>query len=255
MTDIFAQYAPPFDLTSDMLFALALCPTRPLRRAFPGVPFLSLLGRTPLLLWFSRITQMCYHETEGAEHCLGRSEAGLYHELNVVAFLRKRTLFVPGIYATSELTIRVGHGYGMPKQPTTMQVEVGDTWVRSEVRDGSRQSVVRARLLGSGKGLGKLVSQFLPNFTWPVRFPSGSGIRALIEETPSVQLAYVQEGHLALEAEWLPEAARLLPVGCYLPGLRMQLPPPSEEHAMRQHTAQRSHGMASLSRCRGPGTD
>ena len=32
---------PPFDLTADMLFALALCPTPPLRRAFPGVPFIS----------------------------------------------------------------------------------------------------------------------------------------------------------------------------------------------------------------------
>jgi len=226
MSDIFAQYAPPFDLTSDMLFVLALCPTRLLSQAFPGVPFLSLVGKTPLLLWFSRITEMCYHDTLGAQRCFGGSSAVLYHELNVVAFLRQRMLFVPGIYATSLLSIRVGHRYGMPKQPTTMQVQVGDKWVRSQVRDGTRQSFVRARLLGSGKGVAKLFSRFLPSLTWPVRFPSGSGIRALIEEAPRVQLAYVQAGRLALEAEWLPEAVRLLPLGCYLPGLRMQLPPP-----------------------------
>jgi hypothetical protein len=225
MTDIFVQYAPPFDLTSDMLFALALCPTRPLSQAFPGVPFLSLVGKTPLLLWFSRITEMCYHDTTGAQHCLGEA-AGLYDEVNVVAFLRQRMLFVLGIYATSDLTIRVGHGYGMPKHPTRMQVQVDEKWFCSEVRDGTRQSFVRARLLGSGKGAAKLASWFLPSFTWPVRFPSGSGIRALIEETPHMQLAYVQAGHLALEAEWLREVVHLLPVGCYVPGLRMQLPPP-----------------------------
>src|SRR5438270_3017762 len=108
MADIFSQYAPPFDLTSDMLFALALCPTMPLRRTFPEVPFVSLLGKTPLLLWFSRVTKMCYHNTEGAQHCLDGA-AEMYDEVNVVAFLRQRMLFVPGIYATSDLTIRVGH--------------------------------------------------------------------------------------------------------------------------------------------------
>jgi len=223
-SDLFAHYAPPFDLTSDILFVLALCPTTPLHQAFPGVPFLSLVGHTPLLLWFSRITQMCYHDTVGAQQCIGDTMTVLYNELNVVVFLRQRTLFAPSIYATSELTIQVGQGYGMPKQLTTMQVQVGDKWFRSQVRDGTRQSVVRARLLGSGKGAAKLVSRWLPGFTWPVRFPSGSRIRALIEETPRVQLAHVQAGQLALEAEWLPQAVTLLPVGIYLPGLRMQLP-------------------------------
>ncbi|TMD62228.1 MAG: hypothetical protein E6I91_16675 [Chloroflexi bacterium] len=64
----------------------------------------------------------------------------------------------------------------------------------------------------------------MPSFTWPVRFPSGSTIRALILTTPRAQLAYVQAGQLALEAEWLPQAVTLLPVGIYLLGLRMQLP-------------------------------
>jgi hypothetical protein len=226
MTGIFAQHAPPFDLTSDMLFALALCPTGPLRRTFPGVPFFSLLGHTPLLLWFSRITRMCYHGTEGAEHCIGGSEAGLYHELNVLTLLREPALFAPAIYATSLLSVRVGHGYGMPKSLTTMSVQTGGTRFCSQMQDGTRQSVVRARLLGSGKALAKLSSRFLPRWTWLVRFPSGSAIRALIEETPAVQLAHVQAGHLTLEAQWLPEAVRLMPVGFYVPGLRMQLPPP-----------------------------
>lgn len=226
MADIFSQYAPPFDLTSDMLFALALCPTMPLRRTFPEVPFVSLLGKTPLLLWFSRITEMCYHDTEGVEHCIGGSEATLYHELNVLAFLRERALFVPGIYATSMLSVQVGHGYGMPKHPTTMSVQSGGPQFHSKMQDGTRQSIVRARLLGSGKGLAKLIPRFLPSFTWPVRFPGGSRIRARIEKMPRLQLAHIEVGHLALEKAWLPKGVHLLPVGCYASGLRMQLPPP-----------------------------
>src|SRR5437764_384697 len=83
----------------------------------------------------------------------------------------------------------------------------------------SSRSFVRARLLGSGKGVAKLVSRYLPSFTWPVRFPSESTVRALIEAMPRVQLAQVQTGQFALEAEWLPQAVRLLPVGCYVPNL------------------------------------
>ena len=224
-SNLFAHYTPPFDLTSDMLFVLALCPTKPLSRAFPGVAFVSLAGHTPLLLWFSRITQMCYHDTTGAQHCIGGARV-LYHELNVVAFLQEQALFVPGIYATSDLTIQVGHRYGMPKHPTSMHMQVGGQRFCAEVKDGTRRSFVRARLLGSGKGVAKLVSRYLPSFTWPVRFPSESTVRALIEAMPRVQLAQVQAGQLALEAEWLPQVVWLLPVGCYVPNLRMQLPPP-----------------------------
>jgi hypothetical protein len=39
------RYRPPFVLTSDMLFLLALARTMDLQRGFPGVPFLSILGR------------------------------------------------------------------------------------------------------------------------------------------------------------------------------------------------------------------
>jgi hypothetical protein len=45
--DALADYQPPFEVTADLLVVPALCPTAPLRRAFPSVPFLSLLGRTP----------------------------------------------------------------------------------------------------------------------------------------------------------------------------------------------------------------
>lgn len=223
-SNIFAEYGPPFDLTSDMLFALALCHTRPLSLAFPSVPFLSLLGKTPLLLWFSRINEICYYNTVGVQHCIGRPSAALYHELNVAAFLRERTLFVPGIYATSDLTIRVGHGYGMPKQAVTMQIQVECSQFRSEMQEGTRQSFVRARLLGSGIGATRLITWLLPSFTWPVHFPSGSQIRALITKTSRMHLAHLQAGSLALETEWLPKSVRLLPVGCYMSDLHMQLP-------------------------------
>src|SRR5690348_9041188 len=103
---IFTRYSPPFDLLSDMLFAGALAPTGPLRAAFPAVPFLTLGGRTPLVLWFARVKEGCYRDpASGAVHCLGGPGATLYYELNVLALLRRRGGFVPGIYATSGLTI------------------------------------------------------------------------------------------------------------------------------------------------------
>ncbi|MFL5693520.1 MAG: hypothetical protein ACJ795_17130 [Ktedonobacteraceae bacterium] len=224
--DIFARYRPPFDLTSDMLFAFALCQTAPLRDAFPEIPFLSLPGKTPLVIWFSRVKKICYHDSRGVRRCIDGKETGVYNELNVVVLLRQRAFFVSGIYATSDLTIRVGHGYGMPKQPTMMNVQGEQKWFCSSMKDGTQQSFVRARLLGAGKLLGGVASHFWPRRIWPARFPSGSAVRPLLQATPWVQIVYVRRGQLALEATWLPKAVALLPIGFYLPDLRMQLPPP-----------------------------
>jgi hypothetical protein len=144
---IFDHYSPPFVLTADMLLALALARTAPLRRAFPDVPFLSALGRTPLVIWFSRVTEACYRDATGQRRCDRDAEGVPYNELNVLALLRERALFVPGIYATSELSISIGRGYGMPKRPTGMHVEAIDKRFSSTAIDASRRSSVRARLL------------------------------------------------------------------------------------------------------------
>ena len=216
---------PPYDLVSDMMFAVALCPTRAMRRAFPGVPFLSLFGKTPLVLWFSRITEACSNDEKGERICM-REQQGLYNELNAMAPLQDRAIFVPGIYATSELSIRIGHRYGMPKQPARMLVEEDGNRFTSKTMHGRRRSYVRARLIGGGKLIGKIVSLLWPMWTWPARFPDGGEVRALIEETPAIQLAFVRSGRLSLEADWLPRSSYLLPVGVYAPELRMQLPPP-----------------------------
>src|SRR3712207_5364795 len=69
--DLLAEYSPPFDLTADMLFVMAAVPTRPMRQTFPRVPFLSMLGNTPLVIWFSRITEACYGVGAGERHCDG----------------------------------------------------------------------------------------------------------------------------------------------------------------------------------------
>jgi hypothetical protein len=206
-----------------MLFAVALCPTDPLRRSFPGVPFVSLLGRTPLLVWFSRVKSVCYTDATGERRCTGGPEAQLYNELNVLALL-PRAFFAPGIYATSELTIQIGRREGMPKQPAPMSLQAGGKRIRSRMIHGGRRSFVRARLLGSGKALGRLLSPALPLRVWPARFPSGRYVRAIIRATPRVRIAYLQAGRLSLETNWLPYRVRLLPLGLYFQDLRMQLP-------------------------------
>jgi hypothetical protein len=224
--DVFAHYSPPFDLTSDMLFGLALCPTPPLRRTFPGVHFLSVWGRTPLVIWFARITEACYHDAAGQRRSAIGTGQVPYNELNVLALLRQRAVFVPGIYATSALSIRIGLGYGMPKRSITMDVRQDGRWVIALVTDGAHRSLARARLTGSGKTLTRIMSQWWPLRTWPVRFPSGAEVRGVIQAAPRVQIARLHHGRLSVGAPWLPIPVSLLPVGVYLPGLRMLLPPP-----------------------------
>lgn len=225
---VFAQYRPPFDLTSDMLVGLALCPTVPLRRNFPGVPFLSVRGRTPVLIWFARITDAVYRDPMGRRRSALGTGGVPYNELNVLTLLWRRALFVPGIYATSELSIRIGLGYGMPKRSISMEVQRDRQRLAALAIDGARQSVARARFVGSGEILARIVSPWLPLCTWPVRFPSGSQVRGQIREAPRVQIARVHWGQLSVEASWLPKPLSLLPVGLYLPGQRMRLPPPQD---------------------------
>jgi hypothetical protein len=225
--DLLSRYQPPYDLTADLLLVLAPCPTAPLRRAFPKLKLLSLLGRTPLLLWFSRTTRVSYQNADGARRGDGDARSALYHELNVVAPLQDRALFVPAIYATGERTIQIGRGYyGMPKQPATIYLRVSGERFVASAADGPCRGYVRARLFGSGEHLARLTARWWPRRLGPVHFPgTRRELRALIQEVPAVRPAYVYAGRLALRAAWLPRSVPLLPVGLYLPGLRMQLPP------------------------------
>ncbi|MBA3532031.1 MAG: hypothetical protein H0T73_08950 [Ardenticatenales bacterium] len=221
---ILKEYTPPYDMLSDMLFVLALCPTGPLQRTFPAQPFLSLAGRTPLLMWYSRVREIKYwHEEERRQ--LGDENSILYNELNVLALLRQRALFVPAIYATSDLTIQIGHAYGMPKQKTAMSLEVGRKRLTSIVCDGKRESTLTARLLGPTRPLGRLLSRFWPRWVGPICFPDGRETRALIQATPCAQPAWVR-GRLCVKAPWLPTPISLLPIGLYLADQCMTLPPP-----------------------------
>ena len=223
--DPLAEFSPPYELTSDMLFVMALAPTAPLRRAFPEVGFLSLLGKTPLLLWFSRITEICYGNAAGERHREGDAQTAIYHELNVLAVLRQRAVFVPGIYATSERSIQIARRYGMPKEARTISFEVRGACIASVAADGARRSFVHATLFAFGEQLGRIPSVLWPLRTWPVRFPSGSQVQAVIQASPAVHLARVR-GRLSLEEPWLPKAVPFVPVGVYIRGLRMELPPP-----------------------------
>ena len=73
--------------------------------------------------------------------------------------------------------------------------------------------------------MARMVSRLWPRQLWPARFPAGTQVRAMIQATPHMYLANVQAGQLSLDAVWLPEAVSPLPVGLYLPRLRMRLPP------------------------------
>src|SRR5207249_4258336 len=124
------EIRPPFDLASDMLFVGCFVPAAPLREAFPSVPFLSMMGRTPLVIWFSRVSEGCYRDVAGAVHCLGGPTETLYHEVTVMAVLRKRALFCPLIYASNDLSIPIARLYAMPKQAHPMDLAIDSTDIK-----------------------------------------------------------------------------------------------------------------------------
>jgi hypothetical protein len=230
--DILAAYRPPFEFTSDMLFVPALCPTGPLRRAFPGVPFLSLLGRTPLLVWFSRVKEGCAYDAAGQWRCEGGTDTVLYHELTVVATMRRRALFVPAIYATSARSVRLArHYHHMSKYPVEMTLRLAGRRFEAQAREaggGGRLGglgAVRARLLGSGRLLARLAAFLWPMRVWPVRFPAQTEVRGSVLAVPALYPALVPAGRLTPGASWLPRGTRLLPLGLYAADLRLRLPP------------------------------
>ena len=187
--DVFARYPPPFDLEADMLFCFG-----------PG----------PVVVWFARITS----GRDGS----GRVEEGtLYHELNVMEPRRHGSFFVPGIWATSRRSVRIGRRYGMPKAPVSMSFDERDGVVES--RAGG--SFARARPLPGGRAIGRLAAAALPAWSPPVRFPSGRSVRGQLLAAPRLHPALVA-GQLDVGAG----TRRLLPLGLYAPGLLMRLPPP-----------------------------
>jgi hypothetical protein len=232
-----------------MLLVMALAPTRHLQHSFPDVPFVSILGRTPLLVWFSRITEVCYYDETGEWRCEHNSPSqAIYSEVNVLGLLRRRAVFVPAIYASEARTVQIGHYYyGMPKHLAQTDVCVGEGRFEGTLVDGARRSLVRARLIGGGRGLGGVISRLRPRWTWPVDFPSGGRVRALTLATPRLQVARVDAGQIAVQTAWPPEARPLLPMGLFVGGLRIQLPS-SDESAGFHDSLQRAYPSASPGR-------
>jgi hypothetical protein len=209
-----------------MLFVACWVPTAPLRSAFEGVPFLSLMGRTPLVIWFSRVSEGCYRDVAGAVHCLGGPNETLYNEVTMMAVLRKRALFCPLIYASNDLSIPIAKLYAMPKQAHPMDLAIDSTDIKSQIPFGTENTFVNARITGRGTLLAGMLSRLWPVWTWPVRFPAGTRIHTLIQQTPAVRLCRVRQGRFSLPVPWLRRPVSFLGVAMFIPQLRMQLPPP-----------------------------
>jgi hypothetical protein len=222
--------ASPYDLRSDMLLAVALCPTGPMRRAFPGIPFLSMRGRTPVAAWFAKIDVACHRTATGERVCVSGRLAIPYSELTVLAALEEPAAFVPGIYTTSKLVLRIGDLYGMAKRPAHATFPRNGRLFRSVVQPftGGKSSYVRARVVVGGRPLAWLAKRVMPFASPPVRFPTGTEIKAVLPGVRSVDLALVREGCLDVGESWLPRPVPFLPVGMYLRGLWMHMPVPGD---------------------------
>lgn len=228
--DPFETYPPPFDLTSDMLLLGATCAVAPLQAVFPALPFVSLGGRALLGIWFARIMEIRCGQGGRRRIEADESPAGVpYDELNVAALLRNRRLFVPGIYASSHLSLRLGHRYGMPKKWTNMDYRASGREVRSHAVVENARSFVTARSLPGGRLVGTGLARTLPWWSWRVDFPSGSWIESLIESGGGARLLWVKEGELTLDEPWLPRAVTLRGPALHIPRQRMMLPEPATE--------------------------
>jgi hypothetical protein len=60
---------PPFDLLTDVLLLASLVPTAPIRNAYPGLPLLSMGGRTLPLAWLAQVDASSYRDAGGRSHC------------------------------------------------------------------------------------------------------------------------------------------------------------------------------------------
>lgn len=230
--DPFERHPPPYDVPSDMILVAARPGLEPLRRSFPEQPFEPLGGRALLVAWFSRVLAIHYGGSPAdgpARGARGRLDAVAdgfpYRELNLAVLLRGGRWFVPAIYATSELTLRIGHRYGMPKRLVRMSFEADEARLASRAWAGG-ESFVEARLHLSGRAPAWLLERLPSWWTPTVTFPDGSWIRARIDGAARLRPARVLAGRLELREPWLPEPAPLLPWGLYLTGFRMRLPRP-----------------------------
>jgi hypothetical protein len=225
--DVFDDVPPPFDLVSDMLLTGATCPVGPLRKSFPDVPFLALGDRAVVGMWFSRV--LSARVGPGGERELTPASDPHdfpYAELTVAVLVRGGHAFVPGIYATGELTLRIGHRYGMPKVLVPMTYEASDRAVRSVAWVRGGESRVAARVLASGRLLAALLDRAFPRWSPIVSFPSGSNVQARLERAERVHLTWIDSGRLALDEPWLPRAVALWRLALHVPRQRMVLPAP-----------------------------
>lgn len=226
--DPFETYPPPFNLDSDLLLVAGTCALAPLRSTFPHVPFLEVGSRAVLGVWFARVHDIRSGPNGGRRIRPATPSDLPYQELNVGVLLRGRRLFVPGIYATSELTLALGHRYGMPKKQARMTYQFSGGEVSSQVRSDGGDSRVVARSVTGGRLAGTLVSRALPWWSWPVHFPSGSRIEALLERAEDTRLVWLSDRRLALNEPWLPEPVSLWRLGLHVPRQRMRLPAPPD---------------------------
>lgn len=227
--DPFEAHPPPYHFESQLVLALGACPAEPLLRTFPDLDLCRMGDRALVGVWFARVHDLRSGD-QGQRRIGEPPQPGElpYHELTVAVLLRHRRLFVPGIYATSGLTVELGQRYGMPKSRARMSFHVRGGRLISRLKWNGAESRIRACRLPGGGPLGYLLRHSLPWWTWPALFPGGSHVRSLIESFRRVRPAWLAEGRIDLAEAWLPRPVRLWRLGLYLDGQTMRLPHPAE---------------------------
>ncbi len=220
---IFTLYPPPHTLTVDFLGAVAFCSSAPLHALYPGHRFVSLFGKTPLLLWFAEIKTFRFAQGKDEAGVLGDGKTPLYHELSVAAVKRNGTLLGVHLGVDSEFSLQIGLGYGMPKIRDTIRSAAKVREKQMTVGEGEQTSSACALPFGSGQRLGSLFSLLLPRRVCRVQFPSGSQVTPVLETAPCLAPAWVT-GQLRLSPDRLPQPVPLFRLGVFFHDFQMTLP-------------------------------
>lgn len=118
----------------------------------------------------------------------------------------------------------------MLKVPVSTQLEEAPRCTESLVNPRSMRTSFRARLLGRQCFLTQCLKRCCPFVSRPVCFPSGAMINAgvLTAAEARSRPALITEGRLRLGTPWRPAAVRAVPLGLFVPALRMRMPAPGE---------------------------
>lgn len=222
---VISRYIPPYDLTADMVFTLGFIPSGNVKDTFPGVKFLSVLGKMPVIITFAHYKKVCFTTEKNDRSCIEKKT--VYNEIFFATFLQRFAVFVPTLLATSDLSIEIAKYYDMPKRKFSMDFTQTNTKIDATASDANKKSSLSVLRLPFTSIIAKVVSLFLPLKSWQVFFPSSKSTRGYLQSISSAELGIVKQSDVQVNEKWLGKIM-IVPLCLFVSDFVFKLPPPKE---------------------------